>query len=105
MSDRQPDIVEVTKGQTKAQVKEPPMFRVILFNDDYTTKEFVVEILVLVFHKSAAEATALMWQVHRHGSGVAGVYAREIAETKATTVTTLARENGFPLKVGIEPDP
>lgn len=104
MSDRQPDIIEVVKDRAKVRTKEPPMFRVLLHNDDFTTKAFVVEILVAVFHKSAGEATGLMWRVHRHGRGVAGIYAREIAETKAVTATRLARESGFPLKVTLEPE-
>lgn len=104
MSEQQPDITEVIKEQTEDRTKEPPMYRVLLHNDDFTTKEFVVEILVYVFHKAMNEAMELMWRVHRHGRGVAGVFPREIAETKITAVTTLARENGFPLRVTMEPE-
>jgi ATP-dependent Clp protease adaptor protein ClpS len=77
---------------------------VVIINDDFTTKEFVVEILVGVFHKGIGEATELMWRIHRRGSGVAGVYPLEIAETKVATVAALARENEFPLRLSIEPD-
>lgn len=104
MSQRPSDIIEVVQEGTKERVKEPPMFRVVLYNDDFTTKAFVVEVLVGVFHKSAGEAAALMWRVHRHGRGVAGVYPREVAETKAVTATRLARENGYPLRMTLEPD-
>ena len=101
---QQPEVIEKVKESTEERTQEPPMYRVLLYNDDYTTKEFVVEILVHVFHKTATEAAELMWQVHRKGRGVAGVFAREIAETKIATVTNIARENGFPLKVTMEPD-
>ena len=104
MSEQQPDVTEVVKGQTEERTEEPPMYRVLLYNDDFTTKEFVVEVLVHVFHKPIHEAMELMWRVHRHGRGVAGVFPREIAETKILTVTNLARENGFPLKVAMEPE-
>lgn len=104
MVEHQPEIIEEVRDQVKERTQEPPMYRVLLYNDDFTTKVFVVEVLVLVFHKSAEEATELMWRVHRHGRGVAGVYPREIAETKVLTVTALARDHGFPLKAGMEPD-
>ncbi|RJQ84495.1 MAG: ATP-dependent Clp protease adaptor ClpS [Desulfobacteraceae bacterium] len=104
MSDPKPGIIEEVKEHTEERTKEPPMYRVLLHNDDFTTKEFVVEILVYVFHKPVNEAMELMWRVHNHGRGVAGVFSREIAETKITTVTTIARENGFPLKLTMEPD-
>jgi ATP-dependent Clp protease adaptor protein ClpS len=104
MSEQQPDVIDVVKEKTEERTKEPPMYRVLLHNDDFTTKEFVVEVLVYVFHKSMHEAMELMWRVHRNGRGVAGVFPREVAETKILAVTTLARENGFPLKVSMEPD-
>jgi len=104
MSDRQPDVIEITKEEVEEQTKEPPMYRVILHNDDYTTREFVVEVLVYVFHKPLAEATELMWRVHRQGRGVAGVYSRDVAETKVVTVVQMARDAEFPLKVTMEPD-
>ncbi len=98
------EIIEQTKNETEQQTDEPPMYRVVLYNDDFTPKAFVVDILVHLFHKTAAEATELMWRVHNGKRGVAGIYPREIAETKVAAVTTLARENGFPLKVSMEPD-
>ena len=84
------------------KITEPPMYRVLLHNDDYTTKVFVVEILTAVFNKSVEEATRLMWRVHRNGVGVCGVYPYELAETKVNLVTRVARENGFPLKATME---
>ena len=97
-------IIEQTRSDVEQQTKEPPMYRVVLYNDDFTPRAFVVEILVALFHKGLAEATELMWRVHKGRRGVAGVYPREIAETKVAAVSALARENGFPLKMTIEPD-
>jgi ATP-dependent Clp protease adaptor protein ClpS len=80
------------------------MFRVLLHNDDFTTRDFVVEVLRTVFQRSEAEAVNIMLRVHNEGVGVAGVYTREIAETKAVTVENLARRNGFPLRLSLEPE-
>ncbi len=104
MSDVKDDIIEQTKQQVEEKTDEPPMYRVVFYNDDFTPKAFVVEILVQVFHKSAPEATELMWRVHRGSRGVAGIYPREVAETKVAMVAALSRENGFPLKMSLEPD-
>jgi ATP-dependent Clp protease adaptor protein ClpS len=92
------EIHEVIEEKTTG----PPMYKVLLHNDDYTTKAFVVEILMAVFNKSIGEATSLMWHVHRNGSGVCGIYPYEMAETKVNLVMMLARENGFPLKISME---
>lgn len=105
MSTANPGVTTIVQERDQTRVQTPPMYRVLLYNDDFTTKEFVVQILVAVFHKPLPEATQLMWQVHRHGKGVAGVFAREIAETKVAAVATLAREAQFPLKVTMEPEP
>ena len=80
------------------------MYRVLLHNDDYTTMEFVVEILVHIFHKTIEDATRIMLNVHENGIGVCGVYTFEVAETKVDTVHSLAREHGFPLKCSMEKD-
>jgi ATP-dependent Clp protease adaptor protein ClpS len=88
--------------QTRSKTQEPPLFRVILHNDDYTTQEFVVEILESVFAKPYEEAYRIMLHVHRRGFGVCGTYAFEIAETKVAIVHDLARERGFPLKASLE---
>jgi len=88
--------------QTKKKLKPPKMYKVLLHNDDYTTMEFVVEILQSVFHRSAIEATQIMLHVHRNGIGVAGVYTHEVAETKVATVEIRARRCEFPLMCTME---
>ncbi|HOF15037.1 MAG TPA: ATP-dependent Clp protease adapter ClpS [Spirochaetota bacterium] len=84
------------------QVKKPRMYKVILHNDHYTTMDFVVEVLVTIFHKNNMEATELMLQVHRNGFGICGVYTYDIAQTKAGQVHALARQREFPLKCTVE---
>jgi len=88
----------------KPKVERPPRFKVLLYNDDYTPMEFVVQLLEKVFGKSPSEATALMLQIHRTGMGVAGVYVLDIAETKVAAVHRLAEERGYPLRAGAEPE-
>ncbi len=80
------------------------MYRVLLHNDDYTTMEFVVEVLVHIFHKTIEDATRIMLNVHEKGIGVCGVYTFEVAETKVDTVHSIARDHGFPLKCSMEKD-
>ena len=94
---------ELERTKSVTSVKEPPQYKVILLNDHYTTMEFVVAILEGVFHKSAAEAHQVMLAVHKAGAGTAGVYTKEVAETKVATVTHLARREGFPLQCVMEP--
>lgn len=88
--------------RTRQQTKEPELYRVLLLNDDYTTMDFVVEILESVFHKPPAEAYRIMMAVHTQGQGLCGVYPFEVAETKVATVVDLARGNGFPLRATME---
>ena len=88
--------------ETKKKVKKPPLYKVLLHNDDYTTKEFVVQVLQYVFHKESTEAVQIMLHVHKKGIGVAGVYTYEIAETKVTLVENLARQHEYPLKCTME---
>jgi ATP-dependent Clp protease adaptor protein ClpS len=84
------------------ETKTPSLYKVFLLNDDYTTMDFVIHILEEVFHKHLVEATQIMLHVHKNGRGLAGVYTKEIAETKIDTVHTLARKSAFPLKCGME---
>lgn len=90
--------------RTRQQTKKPELFKVLLLNDDYTTMEFVIEILEGVFHKQPAEAFRIMMLVHTQGKGLAGVYPFEVAETKVETVVQRAREHGFPLRAAMEPE-
>jgi len=89
--------------ETEEQTDEPPMYKVLFHNDDYTTMEFVVSALITVFHHDEASAWRIMMHVHTNGVGVAGVYTREVAETKVAQTTALARKHDFPLEVTIEP--
>ena len=93
---------EQVSAETRDAIKEPPMYRVLLHNDDYTTMEFVIEILMVVFSKSPESAAKIMLNVHQKGIGVCGVYTHELAETKVDTVHNLARENGYPLRCSME---
>jgi ATP-dependent Clp protease adaptor protein ClpS len=102
VSSEPPDIQEEIHEEIEKKTTEPPQYKVLVHNDDYTTKDFVVEILIAVFNKSIEEATNLMWHVHRNGSGVCGIYPYEMAETKVSQATMAARENGFPLKTTLE---
>ena len=102
MSEYKPDSDELVSSEIEEDVKEPPIYKVLLHNDDYTTMEFVVEILMYVFNKPAAEATRIMLSVHNSGIGLCGHYPLEVAETKVGTVHLLARERGFPLKCTME---
>jgi ATP-dependent Clp protease adaptor protein ClpS len=97
-----PDFQKEIHKVIEEKTTEPPMYKVLLHNDDYTTKDFVVEILMAIFNKSRQEATSLMWHVHRNGSGICGIYPYEMAETKVNLVSLVARENGFPLKTSME---
>lgn len=92
----------ITKEETRQELKKPPLYRVFLLNDDYTTMDFVVSVLEKVFHKQTVEATQIMLHVHKNGKGLAGTFTREIAETKIAAVHTLAREHEFPLKCTME---
>ena len=102
MSKDLPDQHDYPISEIDEEISEPPMYKVLLHNDDFTTKTFVVAILMGIFNKSQDEATHLMWHVHKNRVGVCGIYPLEVAETKITQVTDLARENGFPLKATLE---
>lgn len=86
----------------KLDLKEPSRYKVMLFNDDYTTMDFVVMVLMVIFHRSLADAQNIMMSVHKSGKAVCGVYAFEIAETKVAQVKALSEQHNFPLRCDIE---
>lgn len=88
--------------EDEVDLREPRMYRVILHNDHYTTMDFVVEVLISVFHKPAAEATRIMLDVHRKGKGICGVYTYDIASSKVSLVHSMAKDREFPLRCSME---
>lgn len=102
MTTMDPKIEKAPSSDTDSRQGEPPMYKVILHNDDYTTMDFVVEILMKIFGKSLEDATRIMLNVHEQGRGICGIYTRDVAETKVNTVHTLAREREYPLKSTME---
>ena len=94
----------VTRTRTEKKLRPPPLYRVLLHNDDYTTMEFVVAVLETVFAHPTPVATRIMLSIHHRGVGVAGVFPYEIAETKATQVMEMARKAEYPLLCTVEPE-
>ena len=90
------------KKTTNIKIKKPNNYKVIMYNDDFTTMEFVVSILNFIFNKSYEEANNIMMEVHTRGRGVAGVYPYDIAITKVNKATSIAKEEGFPFKLTVE---
>ena len=90
--------------RTRQETRKPDLYKVLLLNDDYTTMDFVVEILEQIFHKHPAEAYRIMMQVHTQGKGLCGLYPFEVAETKVAAVVDSARDSGFPLRAAMEPE-
>lgn len=103
MAEYVPGLGEGVATETREEVKPPPLFRVLMHNDDYTTMDFVVAVLRTVFHKEPEEAVRIMLNVHENGVGVCGVYTEDIAATKISTVHANAQANGFPLRCSMEP--
>lgn len=93
---------DFSSTDTDIDLKEPKMYKVILHNDHYTTMDFVVEVLISLFHKPAAEATKIMLDVHKKGKGICGIYTYDIAATRVSQVHHLARKREFPLKCSLE---
>jgi ATP-dependent Clp protease adaptor protein ClpS len=102
MNGYSPELEEDVISEVGDDIDEPSMYKVLLHNDDYTTMEFVVEILMLVFNKSPEDAVRIMLNVHQKGIGICGVYTYEVSETKVNSVHALARQHGFPLKCTME---
>lgn len=92
----------VTKQKNQVKIKKPKHYKVVMYNDDYTTMEFVINILVSVFNKKLMEAEKIMLDVHEKGKGVAGIYSHDIAITKVSTAMSMAKEKGFPFKLTVE---
>ncbi len=103
-SDSGTSVITRTHTGTERKLKKPPLYKVLMHNDDYTTRDFVVEMLRGVFHKPEPEAVQIMLHVHQNGVGVAGVYTYEVAEMKVRQVEQLATEREFPLMLTIEPE-
>jgi ATP-dependent Clp protease adaptor protein ClpS len=102
MGEEKLDSAGQTAEKERQETREPTLFKVLLVNDDYTTMEFVVHVLEQIFHKSRAEATRIMLLVHKKGTGLCGIYTREVAETKVVAVHELAARNKFPLRCRME---
>jgi ATP-dependent Clp protease adaptor protein ClpS len=102
MADEQRRTGDQVLERTSRKTQEPRLYKVLLHNDNYTTMDFVVQVLETVFLKGPAEAFRIMMQVHVDGQGLCGLYPYEIAETKVETVHDLARERGFPLRASFE---
>jgi len=88
--------------EAKPKIKKPPMYQVVLFNDDYTPMDFVVDVLIKFFHMEKEQATRIMMHVHTRGKGVCGVFAKDIAETRKMQINKYAKSNQHPLKSDIE---
>ena len=97
-----PHLDEETLVEEEKQSLKPPLYKVLMHNDDFTTMEFVVFVLIEIFHKSEAVAVEIMYAVHHKGLGVAGVFTREIAEAKINQVCNLARAHEYPLLCTME---
>lgn len=103
-SEQKPGSQEQLKERKEEKTEKPRLWKVLLHNDDYTTMEFVVHVLMEFFHKDETEAFTVMLNVHTKGIGIAGVYTRDVAETKVEQVTKEAEEHGMPLLVTAEPE-
>ena len=103
-SDNKPGTGTGVKSRERVLIEEPRQYKVIFHNDDFTTMEFVTDVLRRVFNKPADEAVTLMMRVHREGQATVGIYSYDVAMTKASQATAMARNEGFPLKITCEPE-
>lgn len=99
-----PDTIDKPRTKTRTRTKRPPLYKVILLNDDFTPREFVVQVLKAVFRMGAERAQAVMLTAHQKGACVIAVYTRDVAETKAKEATELGKEKGYPLFFTTEPE-
>lgn len=88
----------------RIELREPRRFKVTIYNDDFTTMDFVVKVLTTIFFKSEAEAEVLMLQVHKSNSAIVGIYSHDIAQSKVNKATRMARNEGFPLRLTVAPE-
>ena len=102
--DNDSGVVTETRSKHREQLKKPRLYKVLLHNDNYTTRDFVVAVLVEIFHRSETDAVRIMMHVHTQGVGVAGVYTHDVAQTKVRTVEQLAQANEYPLRLSMEPE-
>ena len=103
-SENKPGTGAGVKSRERVLTEEPRQYKVIFHNDDFTTMEFVTDVLRRVFNKPADEAVTLMMRVHQEGQAVVGIYSYDVAMTKASQATAMARNEGFPLKITCEPE-
>lgn len=103
-SENKPGTGAGVKSRERVLIEEPRQYKVIFHNDDFTTMEFVTDVLRRVFNKPADEAVTLMMRVHQDGQAVVGIYSYDVAMTKASQATAMARNEGFPLKITCEPE-
>ena len=96
------NISTIAKNKDKIKIKKPKDYKVIMYNDDYTTMDFVIRILISIFNKNIIEAEKIMLDVHEKGNGVAGIYSYDVATTKVYLAIELAKQNDFPFKLTIE---
>ncbi len=93
---------QIVSQKNKVKVKKPKQYKVIMYNDDYTTMEFVIDVLVRIFNKKLEEAEKIMLDVHKAGKGIAGIYSYDLAMTKANMAMGWAKDEGFPFKLSVE---
>ncbi len=93
---------QIVSQKNKVKVKKPKQYKVIMYNDDYTTMEFVIDVLVRIFNKKLEEAEKIMLDVHKAGKGIAGIYSYDLAMTKANMAIGWAKDEGFPFKLSVE---
>jgi len=103
VSEKTPTSGTQAETESRSKTSAPPMYRVLMHNDDFTSMEFVVKVLETIFHKSPSDANHIMLNIHFKGLGLCGIFPFEIAETKIDRVHTMARAEGFPLRCSMEP--